>query len=183
MRKKKCSECKVIKSVCDFPKHRRAKDGVNYKCKLCQYKINRRWRIVNNKRYKEYAVEYHMRNYEKDNAYARNHHKKWRLENPVEARIRHKTYDAVRRLNEKGLTKETVELVYHNNIEKYGTLTCCLCFRQIKSCDDSLEHGIPLIRGGSNELSNLGVAHMICNDRKGSKTIKEWFELYLGCKI
>jgi 5-methylcytosine-specific restriction endonuclease McrA len=72
------------------------------------------------------------------------------------------------------LTKETVQIVYEDNIKKYGTLTCYLCEKSIDFGLDSLEHKIPLSRGGTNEYCNLAVAHIICNKKKQSKTETEY---------
>jgi len=73
------------------------------------------------------------------------------------------------------LTKEIIQRVYEDNIKKYGTLTCCLCFKPIEFGKDSLEHLTPLSRGGSNNYDNLGIAHLVCNIRKQTKTLEEWF--------
>lgn len=80
-----------------------------------------------------------------------------------------------RRIALKGLTLEIIQSVYEDNIKKYGRLTCVLCFKPIKFGDDNLEHLTPLSRGGSNDFSNLGVAHDKCNNEKRAKTLKEWF--------
>lgn len=86
-----------------------------------------------------------------------------------------------------GLTLEVVQQVYEENIKKYGTLTCELCFKPVKFKEDSLEHFHPITRmdeyKGNNihERINLGVAHgnkskEQCNSRKGNKTLNEWFD-------
>ena len=74
------------------------------------------------------------------------------------------------------LTKETVQRVYEDNIKKFGTLTCVLCFEPVEFKDSSLEHLTPITRGGSNLYENLGVAHLICNIRKQTMTLDEWFK-------
>lgn len=79
-----------------------------------------------------------------------------------------------RRILKKGLTKETIQRVYEDNIAKYGVLTCYLCFKPIINNDDSLDHSIPLSRGGTNNYDNLGIAHLTCNLRKGTKTLNEY---------
>ena len=44
MRTKKCSACKEIKSLTDFPRNRKGPDGLNYHCKICHNQINNKWR-------------------------------------------------------------------------------------------------------------------------------------------
>lgn len=67
-----------------------------------------------------------------------------------------------------------VQKLYEDNIKQYGTLTCYLCIKPIKFKHDSLEHKIPFCRGGKNKLSNIGIAHIMCNLLKGRKTYKEY---------
>ena len=72
------------------------------------------------------------------------------------------------------LTIKTVQRVYEDNIKKYGTLTCYLCEESILFGNDSLEHKIPLSRGGTNVYKNLDVACCDCNYKKHTKTDKEF---------
>ena len=79
-----------------------------------------------------------------------------------------------RRIREKGLSVKVVQIVYEDNIKKFGTLTCELCFKPIEFGQDNLEHFVPLSRGGSNQRDNLGIAHGLCNRRKSNKTLEEY---------
>lgn len=53
---------------------------------------------------------------------------------------------------------------------------CSICFGKVKSkvysCDDkwspTIDHVIPVSQGGTDDLSNLKLAHMICNSKKGA---------------
>ena len=80
----------------------------------------------------------------------------------------------------KGLTAETVQRVYEDNIKQFGTLTCILCGKLVEFADSSLEHLTPLSRGGTNNYDNLGVAHKHCNYKKHAMTLDEWFEKQEG---
>ena len=46
---------------------------------------------------------------------------------------------------------------------------CALCGHQMTDDDKSLDHKIPLARGGSNDFDNLQMAHLICNQRKSDR--------------
>ena len=76
------------------------------------------------------------------------------------------------------ITIDDVQRVYENNIKKYGTLTCYLCMNPIKFLQDSLEHKISKSNGGTNNFSNLAVAHITCNNRKhcSAKVSKDYFK-------
>lgn len=76
--------------------------------------------------------------------------------------------------NNHSLTVEEVKNIYEANISKYGRLTCILCNKTIEFGEDSLEHKIPLSRGGANDCKNIGVAHLNCNRKKNKMTLEEW---------
>jgi len=71
------------------------------------------------------------------------------------------------------LTVATVQRVYEDNIKKYGVLTCYLCRQPIVFGGDSLEHIVPISKGGTNEYNNLRVAHSACNNTKKAKLLGE----------
>ena len=77
------------------------------------------------------------------------------------------------------LTTKTVQLVYEDNIKKYGTLTCEYDRKPIQFGQDSLDHKIPLSRSGSNDYENLCVACRKCNREKHNKTDKEFKKLLI----
>ena len=92
-----------------------------------------------------------------------------------------KEYKKLQRQRRKSMIKlggnlpiERIQMVYEDNIKKYGTLTCYLCLKCIKFGEDSLEHKIPLSCGGTNEYNNLAVACRSCNSSKGAKTTQEY---------
>lgn len=75
------------------------------------------------------------------------------------------------------LEKKTIQMVYEDNIKRFGTLTCYLCLQPILFGKDCLEHRTPLIRGGTNEYNNLAIACRSCNSKKHSKTEEEYGNL------
>lgn len=77
------------------------------------------------------------------------------------------------------LSIKTIQQVYEDNIKKYGTLTCYLCLNLIEFGKDSLEHKIPISRGGNSQYDNLEISCRRCNSKKQNKTVEEYFS-YLG---
>lgn len=94
----------------------------------------------------------------------------------LKGRISQKKHNLIHRTKIKDLSIKTIQLVYEDNIKRYGTLTCYLCLKFIEFKKDHLEHRIPLSRGGTNEYYNLAVACQRCNCRKHNKTEKEYRE-------
>lgn len=106
---------------------------------------------------------------------------RWIKENPDKMRIKSKKTRAMRRM--KGtLSIKTIQLVYEDNIKRFGTLTCYLCLEPILFGKDELEHKIPLSRGGTNEYNNLEIACFDCNRKKCNKTEKEYRD-FLSDKV
>ena len=167
------------------------KDWVAERAKL--YRIKNRDRIkLNKKIYNEknkerlsrQNKEYKKRHYE----HAKIIQKKWVINN--RDRVRFLARERYRKNPEKmkqinralkysrkragKLLLSTIQLVYEDNIKKYGTLTCYLCKKPIVFGFDNLEHKLPISRGGLNEYNNLAVACRNCNFSKGRKTLEEY---------
>jgi len=51
--------------------------------------------------------------------------------------------------------------------------TCYYCNKEVLRKERSLEHIVPLSRGGTNKQSNLAITHHECNAKKGNKLIEE----------
>jgi 5-methylcytosine-specific restriction endonuclease McrA len=121
------------------------------------------------------------KNTDKQREYRRKQASKWYHSHKEQRRVYNYARDKRHRDAGK-LSVETLQLVYENNIKQYLTLTCVYCLKPIKFGDDSLEHIVPLIKGGANNIENLAVACRSCNSSKGSKTLLE-FKEYLEIKI
>ena len=53
--------------------------------------------------------------------------------------------------------------------------TCILCGKPITKLNElSVEHILPISRGGTDDDSNLYPSHKKCNFEKGSMTLSEW---------
>ena len=87
-------------------------------------------------------------------------------------------YTKKRRKLASTLTFETLQMVYEDNIKHYGTLTCYLCKKAIEFGKDSIDHIIPIKKGGTSEYNNLAIAHRVCNSQKSTRTVEQWRELY-----
>lgn len=109
-----------------------------------------------------------------------NDYNKWQRDRRKFRRETDENYRLVCKFNDnKKRTKRIIhlhiiQLVYEDNIKKYGALTCYLCLKEIQFGKDHLEHKIPLSRGGSNLYENLAVACQRCNCSKRSKTPEEF---------
>jgi 5-methylcytosine-specific restriction endonuclease McrA len=74
------------------------------------------------------------------------------------------------------MATETSVFSYQDVINKHG-LQCHVCNEEVNldlkyphSQSKSLDHVIPLSKGGGHVLSNVKVTHLSCNIRKGNRT-------------
>ena len=119
-------------------------------------------------RSKIYSIGYRNKNKRKIKAW----YKAW--SNTLAGRLNKRVRQRNRYYKLKDLSIKIVQMVYENNIKKYGTLTCYLCLKPVAFKNDCIEHKTPLSRGGTNAYANLGVACRHCNARKHAKTVEEF---------
>lgn len=53
----------------------------------------------------------------------------------------------------------------------WNSETCGIRQLPVTDSDKSLDHIAPIARGGSNELSNLQIARLVCNQRKSDNLV------------
>jgi len=111
---------------------------------------------------------------EKRKAYFINWHKEYYVKNILDLREKSRLRMLNRRSKEGKITKKVIQLLYEDNIKKYGTLTCYLCMNPITFGNDCIEHKTPICRNGTNLYENLGISHKSCNSAKRSKTEEEY---------
>jgi 5-methylcytosine-specific restriction endonuclease McrA len=71
-----------------------------------------------------------------------------------------------------GTSRSLSAKVRQQVIERDGYL-CGLCSGEVDPGDVHIDHIIPVVHGGGDELANLQVAHSTCNLRKGARVDAE----------
>lgn len=196
---KTCIKCGETKSTTEFYKRSDSKDGLRNDCKSCRkakssaayhanpgpkraYQSN--WRKANHQHYLEYLRNYYYDNRDlilvKKREYrARNLHsirekdRLWAKANPEMVRARNHR----RRARVRGAFLEDVRLPVLR--ERDGD-NCCICDTPIDftlkgrhPMMASLEHLVPLSRGGKHSYANTALSHLSCNLSKNAKTLEE----------
>lgn len=124
----------------------------------------RAWVDKNRERFNETRRSRRSRNPDLANAY----HKSWRDVHPEKIRaLRH-----TRRARKRGAEGHYVVGDLHAILEEQAL--SCYCGVSFLVTPPTVDHIIPLSRGGSNWPSNLQLLCQPCNDSKGAKTMKEW---------
>lgn len=190
---KKCLECNKIFYI--KPSHDRRKGRGQYCSLLCRSKsklyltkiskanINA-WKLGKKKtyiRHSGYGRDWKQTEKAKNilrRKLSGENHPKWKggISKTREYKKIYSGLNRLRRLKMGKLSLQTIQLVYEDNIKRYGTLTCYLCLKPIEFGQDSLDHKIPLVRGGSNNRDNLDIVHKLCNSIKHIKTPEEYKE-------
>ncbi len=163
---KRCSGCGEEKALSEFHKDRCKKAGTKSRCKVCIRAYNAKY--IEEK--KAYDAKRYAKNREKDIARVT----RWRKDNPEKSRASDHRRRA-RKANAKGtFTADDWKqrLAYHD----YKCIYCGVEKHDTKEKYLTMEHLIPLSRGGTNWPSNLAPSCMSCNCKKHTKTHFEFIE-------
>ena len=159
---KVCRRCSADKPRDQFNRKKDMRDGLQPNCRDCQRALKRGWYEENTER----AIE-HARKWESAHpAVALARVERWRAANPDKARVLAVRVRQVRRARLKGAFVESVNptVVF----ERDGWV-CGICALPIPSGSESLDHVVPLSRGGKHSYENVQAAHLLCNVRKQAK--------------
>jgi len=172
-RVKICSKCNIEQPTENFDKGKSRKDGLHHWCKTCHkeyYKANREriaeYYDANRERKAEYdkehykanrerKLEHYKANRERNLSYAKEYYK-----TPSGKAARKNANYKRRAKNKEALGKITPAVVEH----LYRLYPRCLCCGTEDNL--SIDHIIPLSKGGSNHLDNLQVLCRSCNSSK-----------------
>jgi 5-methylcytosine-specific restriction endonuclease McrA len=155
METKICTCCGVEKPLSEYYKEAKGRDGHRGNCKLCH---NSHKKIYNqNPIVKERRRVSDLKNYST---------LKGKL---VQKRKRHK-----RRAKLKAAGTFTIE-EWDDRLIEYNHC-CAYCYKPFSADELTIDHMIPLSRGGTNTIDNLVPACRSCNSRKWTKTPLEMLQ-------
>lgn len=148
---KSCMTCNTMKPLQDFSPSTRGKGGVASYCKEC---LNRKNRTEENR------------------SKARKTTAKYRKDN----RERYLAMHRLHQFNRKALTKAVSDGTLTDSVLKeiYATEKCYYCHNVIPRELRTLEHKIPLSKGGIHGILNVTMACFSCNSSKRHLTEKEF---------
>lgn len=194
---KTCPDCGIHKPFTEFHKDSQKKSGYRTYCKDCQTNRVKNHYKENSERITQYKRDYRKENKEHVNEIQRklwHKHKEkyrermriYRLNNLDKFREnRRKSYrrnpEANARYGQKYRALKRSKFVEHVSMavlrERDGD-SCYVCKELIDfslkhpdPMSKSLEHVIPISRGGEHSYANTAISHLVCNMRKGNRTI------------
>ena len=139
---KVCPKCGIEKSSEEFGKCRRRLDGLQYYCKECRKPINEKWQRENRPLCNAHGLQWRRRYPDRANA----------ITNRRRTRLAGGSYTAA----------EWSELCAKYNYR------CLACGAEGPL---TVDHVIPVSKGGSSDISNLQPLCMACNTRKRARVI------------
>lgn len=169
---KNCQKCKTVKPFAEFALG--GKKGRLYSyCRLCNAAKAKAWRVLNRERHRAVSLESHYRNREKNNAMDRARYladtagyckraAEYRKANPVKVLICFHAWRGAREGAEGSFTvAEWIDLC-----NRFGN-KCLACGKP----EVTVDHVVPLSKGGSNDISNIQPLCMSCNQKKHVQSI------------
>lgn len=169
MNKRTCTRCKQEQSLDCFYKDKCRKDGYSSHCKTCyanRYKEFRKNNPIEPRKKKtptdrrKQKKEYYERN--KSKAIADNDN--WRKRNP----------EKVKNANHLRRSRKLENGFFIVSIKEINKLYASPCFYCGSKDSITMDHVVPLSRGGSHGIGNLVPACAKCNSSKGNKYLSEW---------
>jgi len=150
---KRCSKCKQVKPVSEFYEDRQQSDGHVYSCKACQ---------------KVHDAAYNKEYYKEHREETRARQKEYRQTAEGKA-VCHKA-ESKHRARKRGATVGPVDVAAVYELSGHACIYCGA------TKDLTLDHIVPLSRGGPHCQENLVVACRSCNSSKGDKPLVQWLQ-------
>jgi len=190
---KTCTSCLQEKSKNNFGKCSKLPDGLNIYCLECNRKKSREWRAANSEKYLEQSRKVYHGNIEKNRAYKReearrnieqrkqyaakrrdeNYEKVISIERASRQKNKEKNRPAknARQQIRNRIVQGQVFTIFDKDLRRLYSQPCTSCGTKENL---SIDHIIPLSRGGSHSIGNMMTLCRSCNSSKGNKTIVEW---------
>jgi 5-methylcytosine-specific restriction endonuclease McrA len=176
---KTCKDCKVEKLLSEYHKNKNTKDGVTIVCKPCAIERSKKWQSVNRDKVNAVCRKNYAKNLEQSRANRRERVRRWYTKHPEKARAATRawsiTHPEAKRLseNKRRVMKlgNGVFAILPKEINKLLSSDCNNCGTNESI---TLDHIIPVSRGGRHSIGNLQSLCRFCNSSKNSKTIMEW---------
>jgi 5-methylcytosine-specific restriction endonuclease McrA len=158
--KRICPRCQVDKPLDQWGTNARTKSGISGYCKPCMGDVQSAFR----------AKPSYIRS-PRDAKQEREYARAWRLRNPDAVRSQCAAYRARRQ-------QATIERFSVTEIFERDGWLCHLCREPIDPAlpypapmSASLDHVVPLAKGGEHSRANVAASHLICNMRKKDRMV------------
>ena len=174
---KKCLDCGNTKPLEDFSPHPKGKYGRLSRCRSCLSSAAKLRRQENPRPRKKrpgrspedakaHAREYQREHYAKNKTRKQELNREWKKNNPD----RMADYNHRRRARKYAVAYEKIDASVVAERDNWICGLCCLPISSDLRFPDpgyrSIDHVVPLSRGGSHTYDNVQLAHLLCNNLK-----------------
>lgn len=172
---KECSKCKEWKELYEYHKDNSKSDGLHSYCKSCTKEINHNTYIKYPKKKYKKVLEYQIRT---------GRIKQYKPYNPKyysaeKSKAKKRANERKRRqlMAEANKTNKLTDEIRKMVFKKYNG-KCAYCNTDCTSAY-TIDHKIPLCRGGNNAFDNLTISCKYCNSSKGDRTDIEYIGFHV----
>jgi len=175
-----CSVCHEHKPKTEFHKNKNTKDGLTVTCKPCAISRSSRWQKENPERVTEVQKMIYRKNpkktkisskkrnktyYQKHTDAQKQRTKEYRQRHPE----RHREQQARRRSRKK---QAGIYLILEKELKALLSRCCVNCGTNENI---TLDHIVPISRGGRHSVGNLQPLCLSCNSKKNNMFLIEWY--------
>ena len=94
----------------------------------------------------------------------------WRLAHPIEVKMSHHKNNLTSKIKRHAIMQTSfVEPVSIKKIYIRDKGMCGICKKKLSMAQVTIDHILPLSKGGTHEPKNVRVAHFSCNSRRGNR--------------
>lgn len=190
---KRCTSCEQEKPTTEFGKCSKLPDGLNIYCLACTRVQSRKWRAANREKSRESARNTYYQDIEKTRAQRREQARQYSEQRKIYAtKRRAEDYEKVisierasrERNKEKNrpaknarqqirnrIVQGSIYVISKKDLRRLYGQPCSACGTMENL---SIDHIIPISRGGSHSVGNMMTLCRPCNASKHARTIMEW---------
>lgn len=180
---KRCCTCGEVKETFEFNKNRAAEDGFQHRCRKCQMAVYREKRMsaglpVRGKKQTQEERRAKAREYQrstKNSVLRRAQNYERVLAGERASRNKHKeSYRPIKNARQgvrNRILGDKKFLILPKELRRLYSNPCSFCGSTEKQ---SLDHRIPLSRGGRHSIGNLMTLCFSCNSSKNARYLIEW---------
>lgn len=171
---KTCRKCGETKPHSEYTKHKAGRDGLRSRCRPCIAEANAAYRARTVEQRAAYNKTFRAKNRDRHLAYNR----AWNRANPESIRASLRKYRSIH-AKRIAIAKALRRRVAHGDRPKPEAVLARIAYygglcRYCRCPADTIDHRIPICRGGTNLPANLVPACRSCNSRKRHRTESEW---------
>ena len=172
---KTCPRCNVTKPLTEWHKSSKTKDGLQAWCKSCRKEYNKKYEISRSKR-----TEYNRARWEKikDDPQMVAYRKEWVSKNRDRLQEYSRSYYRNNRIlmlhhrsNQKARERGYEGILSLDDWKLVLSLTDGQCIACEENAADSIDHVLPLVKGGMNTVQNIQPMCIKCNLKKGTRLV------------